>query len=401
MNKWVLRSLSIIMLTLSCIAIIDKFAHRGFYPGFDFRLRYYEVECLKTGLDPYLVWSEEVESPHYTSLRKSAPNDDVKFVNGYTPWSYTWLIPATNLPIGVLWRAYLCLSFLQVICLALIAYCIGKRIRQSYWDGILCCGASLFLGTMAGYSISIGNYSITLALCAYGLGWAFSRKNWWLQGLFLAVIMTKPQIGVLFVIPLLLNKQWEPVAFAAVVCLVLSIPPALLCNESPFTLIHEVAKLGGGAFKGTTLMPETISAAVAGKCGKQLPMALCAVIGVAICFALSFRLRKTTASAWIRILLAPILCSFLWTYTSGPDTILLSLVQVFLATELLKAKSIRDGIFPLAAIIMNASSFLMRFYDLPTPIPRFLFSYSWVCLRLLGNLFSILALWRLPNRDKA
>lgn len=398
MKRWLFVTLASFFVLSSFALIAMRFASRGF-SGFDFRLRYNEVECLKTGVNPFLVWSEQVESDEYTSLKQTVSAPGVKFVNGYPPWAYTWLIPATNFSVGTVWTAYLFASFVQVALLWIVAFVIGLRLRGNPWDGIFCGGASLFLGTMTGYALSMGNYSISLALSAYGLAWAVSRNNALLGGLFLAILMTKPQIGVLFAIPLFVNWRWKAVFFAAAFCVALSIPPAVLCNENPITMILQVANLGSSAFQGTWLIPKQIASTIASKFGAQAPMVMSASSGLALCLFLALKLRSIQAN-WIRIALPPCLCCFIWTYTSSPDTILLSLVQVYLATQIIKARTIGSLILHTTAIFLNASSIIMLFYETTSVVPRDAISATWVVFRLAGIAFACFSLLTLDRREQ-
>ena len=58
-------------------------------PGYDFRLRYHEVEVLRQGIDPYDIVAKNVPSIEFASFSDEDASPDAKKLHVYTPWEYT------------------------------------------------------------------------------------------------------------------------------------------------------------------------------------------------------------------------------------------------------------------------------------------------------------------------
>ena len=58
------QTLAILLFAVISIALMVSYVIWGIssIPGYDFRLRYHEVECLRKGIDPYDIISKKVES---------------------------------------------------------------------------------------------------------------------------------------------------------------------------------------------------------------------------------------------------------------------------------------------------------------------------------------------------
>lgn len=279
-----------------CLALLLQFGCdvvsyvMGVFKGFEFtfgysfvdlRLRYNEVECSHTGVNPYRVWEGEVESlvykPWYRPDRPgngtfdgaSSEDDGMRPVVSYPPWhtALFWWYP--HFPkwavIAAAWLLY-CLLAVGFV-LYLWRWRPGGLLGNAMFLACIGFGCAFpFLHCMT--ALNYGNLLILLFIIIYeahkwgegarrgspasadgaGRRCSHPRAVWVasqvVQALALVFVMLKPQIGLLLVLPLLAGKRFLAVGLAAVLCVLLTLWPAHVYGESPLELILQIAKFG-------------------------------------------------------------------------------------------------------------------------------------------------------------
>ena len=87
------------------------------------------------------------------------------------------------------------------------------------------------------------------------MGYFLNKGNDVIAGFCWAIAMIKPQLGLIFAIPLLMRRKWKTCFVAGIICLSLSIPPALMCNTSPLTMILQAPSANTFMFHGCGTWP--------------------------------------------------------------------------------------------------------------------------------------------------
>ena len=240
-----------VALTLTCIRPPD-----GHY---DFNLRMNELACVRQGVNPYAVWHGDVElKPFYANTHKGpVPDGCTRQVNAYAPWAYVYMLPVSLLPEGVGWTVY-CL--LMALCVVGIAMMPAREDASGDGRTIELAVSMLAIGYPLFANCSVGNFGVFVLFGAVLMAWAHNRGLWWLAGLGWALAMVKPQLGLLFAIPLLLRGRFATGVVAGGLCLaatvamsvVLKTPVVDLLLQGPAanTEFSTVAGLGRSSFVG-------------------------------------------------------------------------------------------------------------------------------------------------------
>ena len=319
--------------------------------GFDFRLRYNELTCLRAGVDPFLVWSGKAEIPGLKPYTNEAiayllTAGAHSFVHTYTPWTYTLLYPFALLeyPAALAcWRLVLSLCFALLL---LFAYRTAHRVRGKPTDGLLALAAvSVYVSLNFENGVAL-NFGLLLALAVCTMGHFLNRGRELAAGVCLALLMMKPQIGALFTLPLLLHRRYKTLAAGAVLCLAGTLPTALLCHRSPLDLILQVLQAGVYT-RRTTFFPGCVYAALSRHFGAAVPFAVSALLGAALCVWLCWRLRKERDN--LLVLSAPAIVCVAWTYSTIHDRLILALPAVLIVCAFCRARetNVRAALFAL------------------------------------------------------
>lgn len=322
--------------------------------GIDFRMRYYEVECIRKGIDPYDIVMKNVPSTEYALFCSPEAKPGVKRIHLYTPWEYTWFMPLSFLSEQTAGTVFMLISITALMVVGLFSYNEGRKIRNDWTDSVFAASAALFLGSEAGEVLCFGNYGLINMLLIYLLIITLSAGHNILAGIVWAFLMTKPQIGMLFAFPILLKRRFITVGVVAAVCLICAIPPSLMCGKNPLEMILEVPR--GYKFiteeNGTMLIPSTVFQMLLGKVPSELLSGISILIGGTTCFILTWRLRKT--SNWFVFFAPATTCTLIWTYCRPHDRVILSLIQLLAALTILQTKKKSVLVFSMILIFLTA-----------------------------------------------
>jgi len=323
-------------------------------PGYDFRLRYHELECLRQGIDPYDIVMKNVPSTEYALFGTPEAKPGVKTLHVYTPWEYTWFLPLSFLSERASGTLFLLFSTVALLAVSAFACVEGRKAGTDWADSVFAGSAALFMGYSAGEVLAMGNYGAINALLIVLLTIALNKGHDVLAGFAWAFLMMKPQIGVLFAIPILMKRRFITAGVAVATCIVCAIPPALMCGKNPVELILEVPGACSGAAEenGTMLIPSTVFRMLRGKVPYALLGGISMAIGSALCFVLTWRLRKM--KNWLIFLIPTVACALIWNYCKPHDRVILCVAQLAAALAVIRTEKKSVRIFSLVLIFLTA-----------------------------------------------
>ena len=279
--------------------------YRMFCPGCDFTLRMNEVECVRQGYDPLDIWGEKRFLPPYVSSFSDDKRNiwEHEPVNAYTPWEYAYMMPLSFLPRRVAWGVYVAFMF---ACLIVLLRLSRKQ------EGPLVAALSLLLVVYPVWSnFFAGNFAVPLLFAAFMMAWLLNRGHDALAGVAWALLMTKPQLGLLFAVPLLWRGKIVTCVVAASICLAASLVPAALCSTSPLKLIFDAPSANTACFSGSGTLPWCLC----GLLSRNAEIVLSCVIGFAVCFFMTWCLRRE--KDWFLFFMPAAICAPNWTYTQS------------------------------------------------------------------------------------
>ena len=316
---------ALLLALIALLYFLDGFAAfsvfvRGNFFLYDFQLRYNEVRCLLSGIDPFDVWSGEVSSPSYAPFFWGCTNYRWhQYVCAYPPWSYSFFLPFALLPKQVAAVCWLIVELLSALLLYGFTF-FDNRKSTPLWMRLFPVIATLPILPCVWDCLRPSNYGIVIAASVLSMAVCLNRNRQWWAGLFLSITMIKPQIGLIFVVPLLIGRQYKAILSGGIICLLATIPPALMCGGSPFDMIlairdyssaYNVGSLPEGSF---ILWTFSLLSELSSKSGN---MALNAFVGITSCVVLSV-LFKNERNWLVRFIPTLALC-VMWTVSREYD----------------------------------------------------------------------------------
>lgn len=262
--------------------------------GIDFLMRYNEINCVREGMNPYAIQTGEIISKRYRYYLAPKEWQGQQILGTYTPWSYTYFGWLTVFSQRTAWKVYYGLMVLALGVIMWMVYRYASGNGHGGWWAVCC---MLGVVPLVQYGVSscfyVGNYSLIIAACLCIFLSAMERNKPLLAGLAWAVMMSKPQMGVMLAVPLLIQRKYKVCVFAVVACLISSIPPAIWCRTNLLHLIAVVPQSGVDAATQTKLLPGTLIKLIA----QWLPISAInlaqAGFGVLLCAMLTRRLLGT------------------------------------------------------------------------------------------------------------
>ncbi len=285
----------------------------------DIRYRHNEISCSHTGVNPFRIWNHEIESDKYQGISrpdfKKTIQQNKLFVHAYPPWHttffwfYGWMTQNT------------CVAIVMLLCVASFVFGItyfkkyspNKADEKIFFWGLLIMG----LANPSASLFSTGNYGCLLLLASILLVEMLRRNCDVVSGVLWAFMMIKPQVGLLFFWPIIMQKKYLTVGVAIIVCLLATLWPAYVYGESPLTLILQTSQIGAPYIKADKAHLIGFAYKSMGENGIIVWMGICFLV----CGLLSYLLRRR--SSWL-IRIMPVLLIFpYWTYSQGHDYLVL------------------------------------------------------------------------------
>jgi len=345
----------------------------------DFAYRYNEVSILKMGINPLDAWHGKVVIEGYQPLRPhrkvlegsvyqkhleatgTEPSGG-KF-SAYSPWGYTLILPLSYLPLTTAASIWFCLSLALTTAGLFTAFIFGKRLRNDAWDGVLLSSGILFaLIPALTHMLPTGNWPLVILAALVLMVVSLEKEYDFLAGLCWAMVMVKPQFGVLLIIPFVFARRWKVIATAVVTCLLLTIPAAIISKTSPITLIINIKDLGTGLFGCSGYIPWPITELACKKFASAdisfWVLIVSTTIGVVLCTWACWVLRN---KSWSIRISAVVICSLAWTYCHLYDYTLYALPLATIFTLSVKSGKYRCLVFANIALVF-AYSLLLHTY---------------------------------------
>ena len=261
--------------------------------------------------------------------RRGQANRNDSFPWGYPAWSFGMgplVTPPVSWPLA---RCYFAL--LNVAALAVIArWAYRQAIVPGQYKGLLL--AALAMSPVS-YLYCLSNGQSTILTTALVIGMAEAIKRRWpvIAGLCAAGVMYKPHVGVLFLLILLIGREYVATGVAAAAGLITSTIPWALTGHSPVEFLRNMWSHGIVFYtQGLSGLLMAMGLSNAGSIKVLL------VVGMGAAALLMWRFRSSD----IRIQLA--ICaaiSMLWSYHKAYDYVLVVLLLVPLARMAMQAGS--------------------------------------------------------------
>lgn len=322
--------------------------------GGDFSVRYNEVECLRSGVNPFDVWSGRLRHNTYYSFHGKPEPGQTKMVHAYPPWEYTFFLPLSLLSKTAASRLY---YGIQVVALAFVVIFLfqkGRSLKGRVFDGLFVTSCGLFLGGSMQSAFWFQQYGITNLALLVAMSWALDREQPILAALCWALVMAKPQVGLLLFIPLAIGRQWKTIVAAIILCCLTSLPPAFLCHVSPVDMILSLRFSAGDVLTGTAILPKPLFILLGRTVHTAFPASASAVVGIGLCVWLCWRFRA--AESWLVKALPAVVCATGWTYLQLHDKTLFLFPCAVLGICLLQENRLQMRLRLAALLLLSATS---------------------------------------------
>ena len=327
-------------LTLTCIRPPD-----GHY---DFNLRMNELVCVRQGVNPYAVWHGDVKlKPFYANTHKGpVPEGCTKQVNAYAPWAYVYMLPISLLPAGAEWSVYCLLIALCVVGVGALA--AREDTSNAGW-ALVTAVPLLVIGYPLFASCSVGNFGVFALFGAVLMAWALNRGLWWLAGLGWALAMVKPQLGLLFAIPLLLRGRFAACVVAGGVCLAATFAMSVALKTSVVDLLLQGPAANTEFFHGCGTWPKFLCETF----GVEYDILIGMGVGAIVCVVLTWMIRKELD--WFILLMPAAICGCCWTYASNYCQVMGWFLAFVLVRELVRKPQSKSlwTMLVLAALVLS------------------------------------------------
>ena len=322
--------------------------------GIDCVMRFAEVDCLRTGVNPYRVWNRDVNHALYYSSTKAGSTRSVDKlpVNAYTPWEYTYMYPLSLVRSwDMRWIMFNGVRFLLYAAMMIYFFYRAFLVRLRFMDGCFCIACTCLVAGAIYADLMPNNLSCILTAFACGMLICLNAGRDCLAGVFWALLMIKPQFGLLFAIPLLLDKRIKTIFVAMAICIVATVPPVVMCGESPVALITQAPAASVHAFCGCGLMPVSLYRKLV-ESGVSSGIVLCipAMLGVFVCSVSCWFVRQDR-DAFIRAMPC-VVFSLCWTYVQSYSYCFAALAIFALARDAIRSVSLRRRFFDIIAIVL-------------------------------------------------
>lgn len=318
---------------------------RSLIKGLDLIMRRNEAQCVMDGVDPYLVWTQQiVREPYYPYVRQDLLSECFyEPINAYTPWEYPFAMLYAVLPKQVAWGAHFALMLVSFMAIVLFAWRKGGP-----WASV----AVLLFVMPANVDINVGNYALIVTFAIVGMLSFLKSGRDLFAGVCWIFAMFKPQLGVLLAIPLLLRGRWRVCVTSGLLCALLLIFVSVLCGVSPVVLLREAPAASVHAFEGCALMPpqllDIISTALPDAVLLSIPMCM----GVIACAVLTWHVRKS--DDWLILVTPSLLCAVAWTYVQPHSYVLLMPVAAVFVADIAERPTVGRICLGVSAIMFMA-----------------------------------------------
>ncbi|MCA1645617.1 MAG: DUF2029 domain-containing protein, partial [Chloroflexi bacterium] len=192
--------------------------------GFDWSLSFAQALAVRAGAGAGMYDIGEL-NVQLQSLQRYYPGGSTSLGAlplPYPPWFAAALVPLTFLPAPIAFALWLAGSLLAALVLA-------YRVWQFLPDlGRIGAVAAVLAAVPVAWALFLGQITVLLALAAGEMLVSFKARRDFTAGLWLSVLLFKPQYAVLFALLILFKLRWRAIAGATVGGLVLLLFAALV-----------------------------------------------------------------------------------------------------------------------------------------------------------------------------
>ena len=301
-------------------------------------------------------------------------------MNAYAPWAYVVMLPLSFLSEEGAWAAY---CVLMGLAFALLLWLPRRTATEDpFLQAVI---PALIVAYPIWSNTAVGNFALIVLSASVAMAWALNRGHDALAGVSWAVVMLKPQIGLVFAIPLLMRRKWTVLFVAGGLCLLLSLAAAAICRTSVVDMLLQGPAANTSFFFGCGTWPRFLCGAIPSDGDILAGLA----VGALVCTALTWRIRKERD--WFVFLMPAAITSCCWTYTQAYSHAMGWFVAFVLVRTLLRAPSSRP-LWCLAALsglslsrAFLAAHGLCAFVGWPFPLS----DYAFRCVDSLNSTLSL------------
>ena len=286
--------------------------------GWDLRLRRNEILCAHQGVNSFRIWNHEqslsgfvpISRPDYNKVEKK--EGDV-LVHAYPAWHttmfwfYGWLSEEE------------CVVLMAVVFGLCLSFIVRETInisKEYFAPYKLVSALSLIcIANYATFCFFPLNYGILVLTMFLLMNLALKKNHNILAGVAWAIMMIKPQIGVLFFWPLFWQKRYLTIITGTIVCLVATFGTSLLVHDSVIDLIMQIPEIGRPYVKGS-FKTKPFEYIFGDKAFLVAPIAFSFLVGIA-----TWLMRKSRD--FFTCCVPVVLAIPIWTYCFGYDRVIL------------------------------------------------------------------------------
>ena len=320
--------------------------------GVDFRMRYNEAECVRSGKDPYLVWNGTLTADKYTpwDFKLLSSADRLNLVHAYPPWEYAWMLPFTCMPRDTAETVFRVLSWSGILFIAGCAFFLGYLARRAVWAGFAVATAVLLVWPAMWYCLESLNYGILITAAVLMALMCHRRGHDYFAGVFWSFALVKPQLGGLFIVTLLVRWKWRTLLVIGLITLLGTLVSAALCQRSPIDMVLAISHYSHGQFMNIGFIRHKLFAVLAASFGESAVIAGSAALGIALCAFLSWLLRSCKdVFEWA---MPPVFLSTLWVVSRNHDQTIGAIMFLGLALAAVKATRLLPFLCDLSLIFL-------------------------------------------------
>ena len=287
--------------------------------GCDFMMRVTEIDCLLRGVNPYDVWHGDVVMkpyvPNYGEPRAAVEGKEgfTEEINAYAPWEYMMMLPFALMPRTLSWVLYFALMLASLGALFAVGRSFAMRFAGAGRDaGVVVGAAAILLAGLPIYqNFHAGNLAVPVLLAAALMAVCLNQGRDALAGVCWAFVMLKPQLGLVFAVPLLMKRKYLTCFVAAALCLVLTVVSSFFCHTSPLDLILQTPAANTFAFMGCGTFPYFLCSCLPGDSDIVAGLA----VGAVLCFFMTRSLEKAGFRDWIVLAMPAAVVGAAWSYS--------------------------------------------------------------------------------------
>lgn len=308
-----------VLVTAVVMSPLNPFGNGGWVTkGGDYMLRMTEVDCLLRGVNPYDVWHGDIVLkpyvPNYGEPCRAVECKEgfTEQINAYAPWEYIMMMPFALMPRTFSWIFYFALMMAGLGLLVHLGRSFGLAFSGRGREVAIIVGVApvLLSGLPIYQNFHAGNLSVPVLVAAALMAVCLNRRRDALAGVCWAFAMLKPQLGLIFAVPLLMERRFLTCAVAAGVCLGLTCVAALICHASPVVLILQTPAANTFAFMGCGTYPYFMCGWLPGNLGIVAGV----LAGAVLCFLLTRWLARAGVGNWFVLLMPAAVMGASWTY---------------------------------------------------------------------------------------